>query len=99
MPGLMQWLEALNLKDAYQKFLNAGYDELDDMIKTIGTAWEITMDDLKDIGIDKPGYRHRILSKLKEDACGYPQRNREKKREVLFEKYTNSVACEYCVIS
>ena len=74
MPGLERWLESLNLKELYSLFVEAGYDELDQMIYLMNSPWEIQSQDLIEIGISKPGYRHRILSKLKEDSCGIGNR-------------------------
>ena len=67
-PSLEFWLESLNLKELYLNFVGNGYEELDQILKLMNSPWEITAEDLAQIGIDKPGYRHRILSKLKEDA-------------------------------
>lgn len=97
MPPLETWLETLSLKEVLGKFTQSGYQDLEDMIEVMNTAWEITAEDLKEIGVDKPGYRHRILSKLKEDSQFLP-RNGFKKREVLIERNANSAACESCVV-
>lgn len=97
VPSLETWLETLNLKEMFYKFIENGYDDLEDMIAIMNTAWEITAEDLKEIGIDKPGYRHRILSKLKEDSQSLPKLT-YKKREVLIEKNSNSSVCESCVL-
>jgi ankyrin repeat protein len=67
-PALEDWLENLCLKQFYSGFVEGGYEEMDQLLKLMNSPWEITADDLNFIGIDKPGYRHRILSKLKEDA-------------------------------
>ena len=32
------------------------------------TPWEINDEVLQEIGVDKPGYRHRLLARLKEDC-------------------------------
>ena len=90
------WLEGLNLKDLLRVFNEAGYDDLEEMIGIMNSPWEITAENLNEIGITKPGYRHRILSKLKEDSYGLPKNNT--KREVLTEKISNSQACEFCNI-
>lgn len=94
MPGLEQWLENLNLKSLHPIFIDAGYDDLEEMIEIMNNPWEITAENLKEIGIVKPGYRHRILSKLKEDSQGYPTSN--SKKQFFIEKNTNMQACEMC---
>lgn len=95
LPSLDIWLEGLSLGHFYKNFCSAGYDDLDDMIRIMNSNWEITNQDLTDIGIDKPGYRHRILAKLKEDSQFHPNKPR---REVLFERSSNMAACESCSI-
>ena len=95
LPSLDVWLEGLSLRNFYQNFCNAGYDDLDDMIRIMNSTWEITNQDLEDIGVEKPGYRHRILAKLKEDSLVHPDRP---KREVLIERSSNIIACESCSI-
>lgn len=94
LPSVDVWLEGLNLRHCFKSFNEAGYDDLEDMLMIMNSPWEITNSDLIEIGIDKPGYRHRILAKLKEDSIYQPQN----KREVLFEKSNNVVACESCHI-
>ena len=81
--GLDKWLEKLSLKDLLCLFEENGYEELDQVLRLMNTQWEITVDDLAEIGINKPGYRHRILAKLKEDSIGYvnPAIKPEKKNE------------------
>lgn len=69
--GLDKWLDKLCLKDLTGLFEQNGYEELDQILQLMNTPWEITAEDLAEIGISKPGYRHRILAKLKEDSGGF----------------------------
>jgi hypothetical protein len=46
---------------------------------------------MRDIGIQKPGYRNRILSKLQEE-----QQNVAHKPDIVMETTSNSTACEMC---
>ncbi|OMJ69508.1 hypothetical protein SteCoe_32763 [Stentor coeruleus] len=96
IPDLGKWLESLNLKELYQNFLDNGYEELEEMLLIMNSPWEITADDLRLMGIGKPGHRHRILSKLKEDATGFEYVNNRKKRDLTIDKEFNSSACELC---
>ena len=101
MPGLDRWLESLSLKGLYQNFIDAGYDDLEEMLEIMDSPWEITQEDLRMIGINKPGYRHRILSKLKEDCMvlEYQESGRSKRnRDIEFDKSSSNSACELCVI-
>lgn len=78
MPDVEKWLENLNLKELYPAFNENGYNELDQMLHLMHSPWEITSSDLSEIGVVKPGYRHRILSKLKEDSWGLGKSKQEK---------------------
>lgn len=92
------WLETLNLSCIYKNFVQAGYEELEEILSLMNTPWELSLEDLRDIGIDKPGYRHRVLSKLKEDSQFLPVKHIPK-REVLIERNSNTTACESCIIT
>lgn len=82
--GLDKWLEKLSLKELFGLFEENGYEELDQVLRLMNTPWEVTAEDLAEIGINKPGYRHRILAKLKEDSMGYGNNvaKTEKKHEL-----------------
>lgn len=97
MPDLERWLENLNLKDIYQNFIDNGYGDLEEILQIMNTSWEITQEDLRIMGISKPGYRHRILSKLKEDALGF-EFSKIKKKDLTIDTNFNNSACELCKI-
>lgn len=78
MPDVEKWLDSLNLKELYPVFNEHGYSDLDQMLHLMHSPWEITASDLCEIGIVKPGYRHRILSKLKEDSWGLGKAKQDK---------------------
>ena len=78
MPSVEKWLESLSLAELYPLFDEFGYNDLDQMLHLMHSPWEITTQDLLEIGILKPGYRHRILSKLKEDSWGLGQKKFER---------------------
>lgn len=99
LPSLENWLKGLNLQGFYKVFLAAGYDEMEEIIGVMGSPWEITSEDLLEIGVDKPGYRHRILSKLKEDSQEVPGcTDRKTNRNILTERAGNSTACDLCKV-
>lgn len=67
-PDLQSWLKDLSLQEYYGNFLNSGYDELESMLGLMHTAYEIDDNVLEAIGLKKPGHRHRVIAKLKEDS-------------------------------
>jgi Ankyrin repeats (many copies)/SAM domain (Sterile alpha motif) len=89
---LDQWLEDLNLIDLLEYFKEAGFEELEDLTGLVNTPWNIDDQLLADIGVDKPGYRHRILAKLRESSSA------KKSEDFLIEKSANTTACEICNI-
>ncbi|CAG9322107.1 unnamed protein product [Blepharisma stoltei] len=96
--NLENWLEELSLGFLIRNFRDSGYDDLDHIWMLMNSNYPITEDVLKnDIKIDKLGYRHRILAKLKEEV------NLKRRRPVAqcglkIEKETQSLACEMCRI-
>ena len=55
----------MKLEHLHNFFDSAGYDDFDYLILQMSTRYTITDHTLQnDIGITKPGYRQRILSKL-----------------------------------
>ena len=58
------------MEEYYDNFLEAGYPELDSLLALMNTSFALDDEILTEIGVEKPGYRHRILAKLKEDCVG-----------------------------
>lgn len=95
--SMQNWLEALQLGFLSRDFVNSGYDDMEHMLMLMNSSYPITEDVLKnDIKIDKLGYRHRILTKLKEDSN--PQRHRKFQTNLQIDKTSQNSACEFCVI-
>ncbi|OMJ78256.1 hypothetical protein SteCoe_6577 [Stentor coeruleus] len=65
---LMTWLESVKLEFLYDLLMMSGYDDIEQNIAQMMSSMPITEDMLEDIGIDKPGYRKRLLAALDEDA-------------------------------
>lgn len=92
---LDKWLEAINLAPLFKKFIESGYDDLEHLIILMNSNYPVTDDVLKsEVKIDKLGYRHRILAKLKQDA-NFKTNHRH---DLSIEKESKSVACEKCFI-
>ena len=96
-PGLQQWLTALDLGSLLPRFLEAGYTELDQVLMVMRTSYAFTDSTLEqDLHISKPGYRHRLLSKLKEDSLFYDPPLHRLTSRVRMERAESPVACELC---
>lgn len=93
-PSLLEWLRGLRLESLHADFMKAGYDDVETLISQL--TWRRPLNDevlLRDVGIKKPGYRNRILSKLKEE-----QQLSAKKPEIQMEGLTKMAACEMCLL-
>lgn len=67
---LFNWLTNLKLESCYRDLLEAGYDDLDQMVAQMTSTLPITEDFLLRIGIRKPGHRLRLLAALDMESGG-----------------------------
>ena len=66
---LKNWLENLKMGDYLMNFLTNGYHTIELLLMQMETANPLTNEILKDeIGIEKIGYRSRIINKLKDEG-------------------------------
>jgi hypothetical protein len=75
---IYSWLEKVRLEECYEALIDAGYFNIDTMIRQMNGPLPITERRLKEIGIFKPGHRRYLLVKLEEEA-GLASHIREKK--------------------
>jgi len=69
---LKEWLKSLKLDNYFMNFINCGYYSIDLLFMQMVSSNPINNEILKDeIGIQKVGYRSRIINKLKEDSKNY----------------------------
>lgn len=66
--GLFKWLESVRLEFLYDILMMGGFDDIDQMVLQMKSKFGITEDMLESIGIDKPGYRKRLLAALDEEV-------------------------------
>lgn len=67
-PMLMDWLININLPDLYGLLVDSGYDDHIVMARQMVSAMPITEGNLREIGIDKPGTRKKLLFYLDEEG-------------------------------
>jgi hypothetical protein len=70
---LYDWLERQNLAELYELLVEAGFDDLESMLRQMHSPLPINFDTLKSIGIHKPGHCMRLLLKLEEAANQQPK--------------------------
>jgi ankyrin repeat protein len=93
---LYQWLKTIKLEKYLNNFINGGYHCIELMLVQMESKNPITDILLKDdLGIDKIGYRARIINKLQEDAKKF--NNKLKNSTLIFGKGETEKICE-CII-
>jgi hypothetical protein len=91
---LYEWLEGMKLEVCYNKFMESGYDNLEMIRHHMLSKYPINNEVLQNqVGIDKSGYRLRILGKLQEELKIYNNRV-----SVLLESHSKAtnVSCQSC---
>ena len=90
-----EWLGNIRLEEYLKNFLNNGYFSVDLLFVQYISISPLNDEILKnDIGIDKLGYRARILNKIKEDITSYS--NKLKKTVVTFNSIEKQKICNEC---
>jgi len=95
-PDLKGWLETINLGSLFPKFVEAGYDDYEELLYLMTTDYPITDLILEDeVGISKMGHRQRIVLKLQQDINSIGE---NKKKGITVEKDQQRSACEMCIV-
>ena len=104
--GVRDWLHRIKLEQLAEHFQESGYDDVDALICMMSWRRPITDSILEhEMGISKPGYRSRILSKLQEESQGVtrsymPAHARsESSPGLTIETSSKNTACNPCVIA
>ena len=103
-PSLQLWLRGLGLEGLYEKFVAAGFEDLEPLLLVMKTSYALTEETLeKDFGIEKPGHRHRLLSKLKEDSQLFDPLNTDLSHSsgrsgLRLERIERTASCELCAL-
>lgn len=92
-----EWLAQMKLDHLYTNFIEAGYDDYEALLAQMTWREPITDEILeRDMRIEKPGHRSRILSKLQEEAHGGPLGEETGLKLESAGKFT---ACDICAVS
>ena len=83
---LYEWLEKDNLQDLYEVLVEAGYDDVEEMVEQMKSPLPITEESLKNIGVTKPGHCVRLLMRLEEE-CGLKVKFTRRKATALRQKH------------
>ena len=93
---LYEWLKNIKLEEFLSNYLNNGYFSVDLLFVQLLSNNPLTDEILKnDLGIDKLGYRTRILNKIKEELNSYL--NKLKNSVVSFHTIENNKICNECI--
>ncbi|CAG9336293.1 unnamed protein product [Blepharisma stoltei] len=66
--SVQEWLNIIKLSFLAENFIKAGYDDMGFLIKQMRSKYQLGHKELENIGVDKFGYRLRILGKLYEES-------------------------------
>ena len=104
LPTLQKWLDNLSLGELYNKFVDAGYDDMEHLLVIMNSMHPISEETLiHELGIEKPGHIMRLLAKLNEDCEGMESMRRQfvgrrRPDELQIERDGRNTACELCTI-
>jgi hypothetical protein len=105
LPEMEKWLEGIGLESAFEKFVMAGYEDLEHNLVLMNSRFEINEAVLmEEVGIGKQAQRFKILAKLKGDCIGFDSMkkggatSRYRRDDLAIEKNVNSTACSSCFI-
>ena len=103
---IRDWLHRIKLEQLTELFEASGYDDIDALISMMSWRRPITDSILEsEVGVSKPGYRSRILSKLQEEAQGISRPygpvhvRSESSPGLIIENSSKNTACNPCVIA
>lgn len=91
---MKDWLRSLNLAHLSQSFVENGFEDMDQIMGVMNSSYPIT--DLileNELGVEKIGHRHRILSKL-----SYEKNPETCRGFIRIDKAGKDIACESCTI-
>lgn len=63
---LFNWLQSYRLENTYEYLQSSGFDDLDQLVECMKGNTPLTEEILKKIGIEKVGFRLRLLARLEE---------------------------------
>ena len=75
LKSLSQWLDKHNLSDILDTLISAGYDDIDALVEQMHSPLPLTEDNLKEVGVKKPGHRARFVMYLEEEAGLIPKKS------------------------
>ena len=95
---LNKWLKSMNVGNLLNNFISNGYHSLELLLIQIYSKDPLTNEKLRDdLGIDKIGFRQRIINKLKDDGIKF-QKKLKNKNVLVIEQNKNKEICNECNI-
>ena len=105
LPDMEKWLEGIGLQSVFERFVSAGYEDLEHNLVLMNSRFEISDAVLmEEVGIGKQAHRFKIVAKLKGDCIGFDSMkrggitSRYRRDDLAIERNVNSTACSSCFI-
>ena len=96
-PSLLEWLKSLGLEQFHSNFVSGGFEDLEPLLLVMKSSYAFTDETLeRDFCIEKPGHRHRLLSKLREDSARFDPLDVSHTSRMRLERSDRAVSCELC---
>lgn len=96
---LSQWLDSMDFPEYFHLFVEAGYDDLEQIFVLMNSNYVINDNVLIfEIGIRSQIHRQKILKRLKKESQGFDTMKRPVKPELLSDRHQRSAPCEFCLI-
>ncbi len=94
---LNKWLKSINIENFLNNFISNGFHSLELLLIQNYSKEPLTIENLKnELGIEKIGFRQRIINKLKDDSKKFV--NKLKTNLLIVEEGKNKEICNKCTI-
>ena len=94
---LNKWLKSINIENFLNNFISNGFHSLELLLIQNYSKEPLTIENLKnELGIEKIGFRQRIINKLKDDSIKFV--NKLKSNVLIVEEGKNKEICNNCTI-
>ena len=93
---LNNWLKSISVENLLNNFISNGYHSIELLLVQIDSKEPLTLEKLKELGIEKIGFRQRIINKLKDDGKKF--QNKLKNNLLIYDEKKRGEICNDCNI-
>ena len=93
---LNNWLKSISVENLLNNFISNGYHSIELLLVQIDCKEPLTLEKLQELGIEKIGFRQRIINKLKDDGKKF--QNKLKNNLLIYDEKKRGEICNDCNI-